>query len=160
MFCPSCGTENKDDSKFCWKCGVFLAEAAPPSVGVSLEKKSPVLQLSEPADFPEPRAAAPTASPTPSAASAPRSTGYVLPAPDNFLVQAILVTLCCCLPFGIASIVYASQVNSKAAAGDMAGAHESARKARFWFWWALGLGLPIQILLVFIQVAAGLASSS
>jgi hypothetical protein len=83
-----------------------------------------------------------------------------LPAPDNFLVQAILVTLCCCLPFGIASIVYASQVNSKAAAGDMAGAHESARKARFWFWWALGLGLPIQILLVFIQVAAGLASSS
>ncbi|MFI0547158.1 MAG: CD225/dispanin family protein [Brachymonas sp.] len=159
MFCPSCGTENKDGSKFCWKCGVFLAEAAPPSAGVSLEKKSPVLQLNESADFSAPRTAAPAASATLAAVPASRPAGYTLPAPDNFLVQAILVTLCCCLPFGIASIVYASQVNSKVAAGDMAGAHESARKARFWFWWALGLGLPIQILLVFIQVAAGLAGS-
>ena len=31
----------------------------------------------------------------------------------NYLVQAILVTLCCCLPFGIVAIVYAAQVNSK-----------------------------------------------
>jgi hypothetical protein len=70
------------------------------------------------------------------------------------LVQAILVTLCCCLPFGIASIVFASQVNSKYAAGDVAGAHESARKARLWFWWALGVGLPVQIIAVLIQIAA------
>src|SRR5438093_12052328 len=29
----------------------------------------------------------------------------------NYLIQAILVTLCCCLPFGIPAIVYAAQVN-------------------------------------------------
>ena len=27
--------------------------------------------------------------------------------PPNYLIQAILVTLCCCLPFGIVAIVYA-----------------------------------------------------
>lgn len=154
MFCPSCGTENKDDSKFCWKCGVFLTEAAPSSAGVSLEKKERMLKSSEPTGFPMPATSAPAASVTPPARPAPRSVGYALPAPDNFLVQAILVTLCCCLPFGIASIVFASQVNSKYAAGDVAGAHESARKARFWFWWALGIGIPVQLIVIFIQIAA------
>src|ERR1043166_271348 len=36
----------------------------------------------------------------------------------NYLVPAILCTLCCCLPGGIAAIIYAAQVNSKKAAGD------------------------------------------
>ena len=31
----------------------------------------------------------------------------------NYLVQSILVTLFCCLPFGIVAIVYAAQVNGK-----------------------------------------------
>ena len=33
--------------------------------------------------------------------------------PPNHLVWAILSTLFCCLPLGIASIVFAAQVNSK-----------------------------------------------
>lgn len=28
MFCPECGTENKDDSKFCKKCGTLLDEVS------------------------------------------------------------------------------------------------------------------------------------
>ena len=36
--------------------------------------------------------------------------------PKNWLVESILVTIFCCLPFGIAGIVFASQVNSKFAA--------------------------------------------
>jgi hypothetical protein len=52
--------------------------------------------------------------------------------PPNNLVWAILVTLFCCLPFGIVSIVYAAQVNGKWQAGDAAGAQESSRKARQW----------------------------
>jgi len=35
----------------------------------------------------------------------------------NYLVQAILCTICCCLPFGIVAIVYAAQVNGKVAGG-------------------------------------------
>lgn len=60
--------------------------------------------------------------------------------PDSNLVPAILVTLFCCLPFGIASIVYASQVDTKYSAGDYDGAAESAAKSKFWMWWALGVG--------------------
>lgn len=47
-----------------------------------------------------------------------------------YMVFAILTTLCCCLPFGIASIVYASKINSLSASGDYAGAEEAAKKAR------------------------------
>lgn len=59
----------------------------------------------------------------------------------NYLVQAILTTIFCCLPFGIVSIVYAAQVNSKLLAGDVSGARESSRKARMWAWIAFGAGL-------------------
>lgn len=59
----------------------------------------------------------------------------------NYLVESILVTLCCCLPFGIVAIVYAAQVNSKLALGDGSGAEASSQKARKWALIALILGL-------------------
>ncbi len=87
----------------------------------------------------------------------PRFQGQV-PVP-NYLVQAILTTLFCCLPFGIVSIVYAAQVNGKVAAGDRAGALESSRKAKTWAWVALGTGLVLIFGYVFLSVVAGLAGS-
>src|SRR5258708_7411217 len=63
------------------------------------------------------------------------------PSIQNYLVPAILATICCCLPFGIPAIVFAAQVNSKLAAGDVAGAQESSRKAKMWCWIALAAGL-------------------
>jgi hypothetical protein len=71
----------------------------------------------------------------------------------TYLAQAILVTLFCCLPFGIVSIVYAAQVNSKLAAGDIAGAREASDKAKMWSWISFGVGIPVVILSVIIQVA-------
>jgi predicted Zn finger-like uncharacterized protein len=59
----------------------------------------------------------------------------------NYLAQAILVTLFCCLPFGIVSIVYAAQVNGKLSGGDVAGAVESSEKAKKWCWISFVLGL-------------------
>jgi hypothetical protein len=50
----------------------------------------------------------------------------------NYLVWAILVMLFCFLPTGIAAIVNASQVSSKLAAGDVAGATEASNKATMW----------------------------
>ena len=65
----------------------------------------------------------------------PSAPGYNQPTaggtpPPNYLVWAILSTIFCCLPLGIASIVFAAQVNGKYAAGDVAGAQESSAKAR------------------------------
>jgi hypothetical protein len=50
----------------------------------------------------------------------------------NYLVQSILVTICCCMPFGIVALVFAAQVNSKLAAGDVAGAQAASASARTW----------------------------
>ena len=63
--------------------------------------------------------------------------------PPNHLVWAILSTLFCCLPLGIASIVFAAQVNSKYAAGDIAGAQESSEKARKFALWATIIGVVL-----------------
>lgn len=65
------------------------------------------------------------------------------PQVPNYLVQSILVTLFCCLPIGIAAIVFATQANSKAAAGDYQGALTSAASAKQWCWIAFGAGIAI-----------------
>lgn len=62
------------------------------------------------------------------------------PTVPNYLVQSILVTLCCCLPFGIVAIIYAAQVNSKLALGDIPGAMAASRNARTWCWVGFALG--------------------
>jgi len=59
----------------------------------------------------------------------------------NYLVQAILVTLFCCLPFGIVAIVFASQVNARVQAGDMRGALSASQSAKTWCWISFGIGL-------------------
>ena len=52
--------------------------------------------------------------------------------PKNWLVESILVTLFCCLPFGIAGIIYASQVETKFYAGDYEGVLIASKAAGKW----------------------------
>lgn len=75
----------------------------------------------------------------------------VMGVPPNHLVWAILVTIFCCLPFGIVSIVYAAQVNSKVAAGDIIGAWQSSNSAKTWAWVAFGVGLVGGVLVVLLS---------
>lgn len=90
---------------------------------------------------------APPPPPTQSYTPPPAGAGAYAPgaaAPGsipNYLVQSILVTLCCCVPFGIVAIVFAAQVNSKLASGDVNGAMQSSRNAKMWVWIAFGTGL-------------------
>lgn len=79
--------------------------------------------------------------------------------PSSYLVPAILSLLCCCLPFGIVSVVFASQVDSKWNAGDHAGAIASASKAKLWFWLAFGFGFVINMIIAAIQFLAALANA-
>ena len=50
--------------------------------------------------------------------------------PNNYLVWAILTTIFCCLPLGVVSIVFSSEVNSKWAMGDAQGALKASNNAR------------------------------
>ena len=70
----------------------------------------------------------------------------------NYLVQSILVTLFCCLPFGIVAIINASQVNSKLQVQDRAGALEASEKAKKWCWASFWTGLGVGALYIFAMI--------
>ena len=77
--------------------------------------------------------------------------------PKNWLVESILVTIFCCLPFGVVGIVFASQVNSKYAAGDYAGALKASQDAAKWtkIGFFIGLGICVLYILVFVLFGVG-----
>ncbi len=66
----------------------------------------------------------------------------------------------CCLPLGVASIVFAAQVNSKWAAGDVAGARESSEKAKKFAIWSAIAGLIVAVLYIVFFIAVGAGSDS
>jgi hypothetical protein len=70
----------------------------------------------------------------------------------NYLIQSVLVTICCCMPLGIPAIVFAAQVNSKLDAGNLRGAAEASRQAKLFCWLAFSLGLAGSILYIFSLV--------
>ncbi len=79
--------------------------------------------------------------------------------PDNHLAKAIISTILCCLPLGIVAIVYASSVNGKFMAGDIAGAREASRNASNWGNWSIGAGLVGGILYFLFVVVLGFLDS-
>ena len=87
---------------------------------------------------------------TPPPAGAPASV-------PNYLIPAI-ISLFCCLPIGIAGVIFAAQVNGKVAAGDMPGALDSSKKAKMFSYIAIGLGLAgWACYLLFFVVIGGLS---
>jgi predicted secreted protein len=74
--------------------------------------------------------------PPPPSYGAPGVPGPQGTPPPNYLVWAILTTIFCCLPLGIPSIVFSTQVNSKWALGDVAGAQDASVKAKRFAIWA------------------------
>lgn len=73
--------------------------------------------------------------------------------PRTWLVESILVTFFCCMPFGIAGIINAARVETRYNAGDVEGAirssHEAAKWTKVGFWLTLAF---IFLYLVFIAI--------
>lgn len=88
--------------------------------------------------------------------------GYAAGSPPqqipNYLVHAILSTLCCCLPLGIVSIIYATQVNTKRDAGDIAGAWEASKNAKKWAMISAGVGVVWLIIVIAMNGLAFIAA--
>ena len=147
MDCPTCGARNDDRYRFCGTCGQRLQD------------RSSIPERREPIDREPPPETGPGYAPyrvnepieqPPSPVAGPGCSPYRDPSTDppkipNYLVPAILVTLFCCVPFGIISIVYAAQVNGKVALGDIEGALKTSRSARNWAWISFGVGLAITV---------------
>ena len=73
--------------------------------------------------------------------------------PRTNMILAILVTVCCCVPFGIVGIVYASRVDSAWNTGHFEEAEKFSRKARNWSLWGLALSLLFYIAYIILIVA-------
>jgi len=97
--------------------------------------------------------------PPPPSYGAPGVPGAQGTPPPNYLVWAILTTLLCCLPLGIASIVFSTQVNSKWALGDVAGAQDASAKAKKFAIWA-AIAWVIVVVLYVIAIIVGVGTFS
>ena len=76
----------------------------------------------------------------------------------NYLVQAILVTILCCVPFGIPAIIYAAKVDGMVSRGDIAGALDASKKAKTWSWVGFGCGLAVPLLWFLVMLMGGMMS--
>jgi interferon-induced transmembrane protein/zinc ribbon protein len=135
MFCPQCGAANADNIAQCTQCGTALQP----------------LQAYVPP---------PPAPSSPGVVPQQPYTGEPIP---NYLWQSIVCTvlgLMCCLslPFGIVAIVFSTQVNSKLAYGDIAGAKDSSNKAKIFCWVSIGIFGVIGIVYMLFLIL-GLAGS-
>lgn len=75
------------------------------------------------------------------------------PMPKTWLVESILVTIFCCLPFGIVGIVNAAAVSSAYNTGNYMLAQEKSKAAKKWAMWGLIVGLVGIILYVIFWIA-------
>ena len=76
----------------------------------------------------------------------------------NYLPWAILVTLCCCLPGGIASIIYSVQATSQRNAGNWTEARLNAERARNWLIWSVVLGALANVAWLVISLLQGIGT--
>ena len=141
MFCPQCGANNDNAARHCNQCGANLVGPAQP---ISLPVQQPV---------------APPLPPPPVYSAPVRTPGMPLPAGTvpNYMVQSILVTLCCCLPLGIVGIVKAGEVNNRLAVGDLEGALRASRTVKTCLWIGVASGIVLGIIYGCLGFFGGLA---
>ena len=99
----------------------------------------------------------PVAPPAPPAAyGQPPVQGPVV---ESYLIPSILVTVLCCLPFGIPAIIFAAQVQEKLQRGDIAGAQQSSKNAKTWCIVAVVAPFVVGVLYFILMVVLGAMGS-
>jgi Interferon-induced transmembrane protein len=111
-----------------------------------------------PGSYPPPPPPAGGGYPPPSGGGYPPPGGVPGPQPSNHLAIAILVTLFCCLPFGIVSIIKSTQVSGLWTNGQYAEAQASADSAKKWAIWGVVAGVVVAIIYG-ILMAAGVLTT-
>jgi len=134
MFCHRCGAKNPDEAQYCMKCGHVIGRMNIPPESVGTANRPIGVTPTQSAVYTAPQSGIPS---------------YLIPA----ILITIFSSLCCCNPiafvFGVIAIIYASQVDTKLAEGNKAGAEEYSRKAKSWCWIA-GITILVLTILFFI----------
>jgi hypothetical protein len=80
--------------------------------------------------------------------------------PSNNLVWGILVTVLCCLPLGIVSIVKATQVSGLWGQGRYAEAQQAADDAKKYAMWGAIAGVVVGVIYLIFTLVVGASSFS
>jgi hypothetical protein len=88
----------------------------------------------------------------------PPPAGGSATVPNNLVIA--IISIFCCWPLAIAAIIFATQVNSKVAAGDIAGAQEASKKAKMFSYIAIGIGVVCYLVIGLIYGVAIIAALS
>lgn len=111
-------------------------------------------EVAEVAEFALPAAPPPVDAPQDSKAEATRP-----PMPKTWLAESIVVTLLCCIVFGVIAIVYSSQVESNYLQGNYEMAEYKSRQARNMVLWGIGIGAGVAVLYIGFIVMGALLSA-
>jgi ribosomal protein L40E len=155
LFCPQCGALNRDDATVCATCAAPLPRQAQagtyevrPSSGVQCQHCGMI----NPSD----------AARCGNCGQSLQGTGRLgTPSNEkvpNHLIFSILVTFCCCMPIGVAAIIFSAQVNGKLEAGNVEGAREASKNALMLCWLSFGLGLIVNLGYLLIYVLGALSA--
>lgn len=129
--CPSCGYRQKPGRE-CVSCGVVFEK---------LERRQPPESAPPPGPPPFPPGDEAYSPPPPMPPGGP-ARSY-----PSRMLPAILVTLFCCLPTGVAAIIFAARVGSRQAAGDYEGARSASRAAGILCLVSLAMGVVTVVVL-------------
>ena len=89
----------------------------------------------------------------------PPPAGGSATVPNNMVLA--IISIFCCWPLAIPAIIFASQVNTKVAAGDLAGAQDASKKAKTFSYIAFGLGaLWLVFWIIYVVFVVGIAAIS
>ena len=89
----------------------------------------------------------------------PPPAGGSATVPNNMVLA--IISIFCCWPLAIPAIIFASQVNQKIAAGDVAGAEDASKKAKTFSYIAFGLGaLWVVFVIIYVVFVVGIAAIS
>ncbi|XP_041798776.1 synapse differentiation-inducing gene protein 1-like [Chelmon rostratus] len=78
---------------------------------------------------------------------------------NDYMCYSVFTMLCCCLPLGIAALIYSISAREANHMGDQMGAERSSRTARTLNHVALGIGIGVFILsIVYVVVVVSLIS--
>ena len=159
MICSNCHQEIGEENKFCPYCGTPVAPEQPQTPPEQPQTppeqpQTPPVQPQTPLAQPQTPPAQPQTPPAQPAGPQINQTPY--------LVCSILVTLLCCLPFGIAGIIFATKINSALMNGDYAAAQAAAKKSKLFSIIGAAGGLLffiIYFVLIFVGAFAGVSSN-
>lgn len=132
--CKECGAQISEFAELCPSCGAptSMSKAQAEQEEQTKEQETPYQQAS--------------------AVNTQGSQAMNELPPKSWLVESILVTILCCLPFGIAGIVNASKVESRWYSGDKAGARRASEEAARWTKIGFFGGLVVIIVYVILVV--------